>query len=319
MEDILLSVIIPMYNSEKYIKKCLESLYNQTLDKKKFEIIIIDDESSDDSMKICNEYRDRFNNIKFISEGHKGVAIARNRGIEAAAGKYITFVDSDDFIDNSMLEKMIKSVLDNDTDMAICGIKKYFEETRECKTLKTFKNYKKVIDKEEAVKLYVDNVIQGYLWNKIYNKKLFEDVSFNPGVFYEDLYVVYKLIEKSEKISFVEDELYYYVMRKNSITSSHNAKKIDDFKSEVLRTVNEVDKLKYKWKDELLDRFKTSYLTTILFILVKFYGKDIRTIKKEYNSFKTQLNFKIKIKYIIRDRGCTAKMKMVSIFAHVFF
>lgn len=215
MED-LVSIIIPVYQVEKYLEKCLESVINQTY--KKIEVILIDDGSKDNSGKICDEYAQKDKRIIVIHKNNEGVSKARNVGIECAKGTYITFVDSDDFIHKDYIEKLYELCKHNNADLSICGTKDILENE---KVVKKSRKYKKNLDKEDGMKeLLNEKYYTCVIWAKMYKKELFKNIRFNEKTkIAEDLEVLYKVLDKCKKISInTFENLYYYRIRDDSAT-----------------------------------------------------------------------------------------------------
>lgn len=201
-----ISVIIPIYNSEKGLRKCLDSVINQTYEN--LEIILINDGSKDRSRNICEEYKQKDNRIILINQENSGPAKTRNCGLKLATGEYIAFIDSDDYIDEKMFEKLIFRIIDDNSDIAIC---KHVEVINNAVIHMNYKNLSPTILNEDIIKLFLKgNTINAYLWNKLYRKELFKNLEFNDIKMLEDLDIMYKLLRKSQKISFVNEELYYY-------------------------------------------------------------------------------------------------------------
>lgn len=215
MED-LVSIIIPVYQVEKYLEKCLESVINQTY--KKIEVILIDDGSKDNSGKICDEYAQKDKRIIVIHKNNEGVSKARNVGIECAKGTYITFVDSDDFIHKDYIEKLYELCKHNNADLSICGTKNILENE---KVVKKSRKYKKNLDKEDGMKeLLNEKYYTCVIWAKMYKKELLKNIRFNEKTkIAEDLEVLYKVLDKCKKISInTFENLYYYRIRDDSAT-----------------------------------------------------------------------------------------------------
>lgn len=222
----IISIIVPVYNVEKYIRRCIQSIINQTY--KDIEIILVNDGSTDMSKSICDEYKKKDSRIILINKENGGLSDARNAGIRKARGKYLAFVDSDDFIHEKMLEKMYDRIIYDDSDMAVCGYIEYFEE-------KTEKNRKYVYGKNGIItaeqyfeSILNDENIGNYAWNKLYKKKLFDNVFFPKGQAFEDINTTYKLVLLSNKISVVNEALYYYQQRDNSISNLVNINHLRD-------------------------------------------------------------------------------------------
>lgn len=213
---IKISVIVPVYNTSKYLKKCLDSLVNQNL--QDIEIIVINDCSTDNSKEIIEEYK-KYKNIMIINNDiNKGIGYTRNKGLEIATGKYIAFIDSDDFVDLNMFEKMYKKAETDKLDIVVCRFHKLLEKENGCykeETPKYFIPYFKNTSLKDNPNLLLE--INLAPWNKIYKKELFTpDVRFPEKLKYEDAIVVVKTMARAKKIGMLEDKLNYYIVRKNS-------------------------------------------------------------------------------------------------------
>ena len=224
MDDVKVSVIVPVYNTGKYLYECLDSIINQSL--KDIEIICVDDGSTDNSLEILEEYAKKDSRVKVYSNENKGLSIARNLGMEHANGKYIGFVDSDDYVDEFMFEKMYISCEQNDLDLAICKISLFDDETGEVNNdlnyynLEVFDGFEKeVFNSDDTTKFTLDIVVNVY--NKLYRKSLLEDnsISFPPHLIFEDEIFFIKTYLNAKRISLVNEFLYHYrVNREGSIT-----------------------------------------------------------------------------------------------------
>lgn len=213
-----ISVIVPVYKVEKYLGKCVESIINQT--HSNLEIILVDDGSPDRCGEICDTYAAKDTRVKVIHKENGGLSDARNAGIEVATGDYIGFVDSDDYIHPQMYEKLLGAILEHDADMSICPYE-YVDEEGEA------------ISKENPVRTEVLSNIAALeklaspcwwyyttAWNKLYKKILFATIRFPKGKIHEDQFTVHELFYVCEKIVTIEDKLYNYLQRKNSIMGS---------------------------------------------------------------------------------------------------
>lgn len=226
MKDNLISVIVPIYNTEKYLCKCVDSIINQTYTN--LEIILVNDGSSDNCGKICDEYAKKDNRIKVIHKLNGGLSDARNVGIKKAKGKYISFVDSDDYINKNMIDVLFNLQLSNKSDISIISYKVVYDNNI------VDENFKKIsepiiLNKYQALLyLFYDNKIGNYAWNKLYKKELFNNMEFPKGKKMEDLGTTYKLFELCEKIVYSDTELYYYLQRNNSILHDIDKKLCND-------------------------------------------------------------------------------------------
>lgn len=213
MNNPLISVVVPVYNVEKYLRQCIDSILSQTY--MNLEIILVDDGSRDSSGSICDEYAKIDNRIVVLHKPNGGLSSARNAGIDIAKGEYIGFVDSDDWIEHDMYERLFDSICESGADIAVCGLfREYVNRTVNCSN--TGEN--KVYDSSLAVQKLIENSeIQDYAVTKLYNRKLWHDVRFPVGKYYEDMLTTYKLFLQSDKIAIINKCLYHYRQRKGSI------------------------------------------------------------------------------------------------------
>lgn len=225
----MVTVIIPVYNVEMYLPLCINSILKQTY--QNLEIILIDDGSTDDSPGICDTYALKDNRIKVIHQQNQGAAVARNTGLENATGEYIVFVDSDDFINEKMIEKLYIALKQTDSDLSICNFKYTSENGKEIDLKETdIKN--EVLYTEEIIDKLFQNNNCGYIviWNKMYKKDLWKQIRYPVGVIYEDEAVIHHIFSKCKKVATISDELYYYRQVSGSIMhSERNEKNLDKY------------------------------------------------------------------------------------------
>ncbi len=217
MED-KISVILTIYKVEKYLDECLESVVNQTY--KNLEIILVDDGSPDNCPKICDEWAKKDDRIKVIHKKNGGVADARNVGIRAATGKYLSFIDSDDYVERNLYEIAIEKLKENNAQIFVFGRSYLYGDKIE---KNNNANKELVMNTEEALDKM--NMFQYYdvaPWDKVYETKLFDGIEFPLGKLCEDWYVIYKIIAKAEKVVYNSMPLYVYRQRANSITHSNH-------------------------------------------------------------------------------------------------
>jgi len=222
----LISVIVPVYKVEPYLKKCVESIMNQTY--RNLEIILINDGSPDKCGEICEELAKSDSRIKVIHKENGGQSEARNVGIENATGKYIAFVDSDDYIAKDMYEVLYKDLKENDADISMISVAMLRENKKEFTGTNTGKKY--VYENEEVLKeLLLGNNIKGYVWDKLYKKEVFDEVRFIPGVIYEDMRILVTIMSKVKRVVFYDVMKYYYIRRVNSDSRTYSQKHIDNY------------------------------------------------------------------------------------------
>ena len=244
MEKLKISVIVPVYNVEKYVSKCIDSIINQTY--KNLEIILIDDGSSDSSGKICDDYSIKDPRIKVKHIKNNGVSNARNLGIKLANGDYITFVDSDDYIELNMYERLI-SIIDNDRIPDIITSGFYYETAEGIVFSKSKKGITKfdVLNNEEAFNEVFIGRFGAYIWNKLFRKKLLlsNKIFFRDDIFSsEDLLFVCQSISYSNIIYHYNNDFYHYIKRKGSVTNSGFNKKL----LTTLKAYDEIEKIAIK-------------------------------------------------------------------------
>lgn len=266
------SIIIPVYNAEKYLKKCLESVINQKT-KYKYEIIVINDGSTDNSLNVLKIYS---NKIKIIDKPNSGPGDSRNKGLELASGKYILFVDSDDYVSDNFVEKMLDTIIQNEADIVICD---YYRVTT---------NNIKYFNKGEAG-IYLKNnfnkvlLMEFHSCNKIFKKELFNYETYPTDMLFEDVVLVSKLILKANKIVKINDPLYYYRKNENSTTNIINDSNYDILKA---TKIIEKDFIANNYKDEI----EFLYINNILVDLIIKIFKSTKTDKiKEVKRLKKKV------------------------------
>ena len=214
VNNVLLSVIVPIYNMEKYLDKCIKSIINQTYTN--LEIILIDDGSKDSSYSICEKYKEKDDRIKVYRKENGGLSDAKNFGISKANGEFLTFVDADDWIDVNMYEVMLKQMKEKNAEISICG--RYIEY--ENGASKKWKNNTYLeMNKKEAL-IYLNSFYDFDMasWDKIYKTELFNNIRFPVGKKCEDAYTTYLLFEKCDKIIYISNCFYHYFQRSGSIS-----------------------------------------------------------------------------------------------------
>ena len=218
-----ISVIIPVYNVEQYLEKCLDSILNQTY--KNIEIILVNDGSIDKSGLICDEYSRKYNNIKVFHKENGGVSSARNLGITVAKGEYITFADPDDFLNKDMYKILYENAKNYNSDITICSV----NEIRE-NVIATEDNTGKInkYSKKDAINGYFNDIYpfnHNYLWNKLFKRAMFDEIKLNEKITYqEDSEIMIKLLNLSENIIYVGIPLYNYDLRLGSLSSGNISK-----------------------------------------------------------------------------------------------
>ncbi len=219
------SIVVPIYNVEEYLPRCLDSIANQTFTD--IEIICVDDGSPDNSIDILHEYKSRDSRIRIIQQENMGLSGARNTGIKHAIGEYIMFVDSDDYIDLDTVDEMYKRAIEGDLDAVICGVASFNENGYSTESMSNL-NEKEILTGYEYLKKdyrFASCCNKLFKLSKIRKEALF----FPEGKLYEDLLFVFKYMMTSKKIGVVKKYFYHYmVKREGSITNTINQRDIED-------------------------------------------------------------------------------------------
>lgn len=228
----MISVIIPVYNVQEYLTECVESVLNQEY--KDFELILVDDGSTDNSGVYCDEFAKKDARVKVVHQQNSGLSEARNKGLEIALGDFITFIDSDDFIHQQMLRQLYLNLVEAEADVSVCGFQ-YVKSNKQPFDRK-LSNRTNVISGREAAGMIINLSDRGMIiaCSKLYRRTLFQNLKYPKGKLHEDEFVTYQLFDQAGIVVISEAKLYYYRLRKDSITGSrYSLKRLD--KLEALR------------------------------------------------------------------------------------
>lgn len=279
-----ISVIVPVYNVENYLDQCIQSILNQSFPK--FELILINDGSTDRSGEICERYAKKDDRITLIHQENKGLSMARNKGLKVATGEYITFVDSDDSIHSALLNTLYSNLMEHQADISIVNYQSVVKNAVP-ENIRV-KNNVKVLDNITAVNKVVGKNETNMIiaMGKLYKSNLFDGIQYPQGKYHEDEFVTYRLLYQAKKVVISGAKLYYYIQRKDSITgNSYSLKRL-----EKLEGLNEaIDFFEEKNEKELKIKAKIRYLLNIqiAYYRVKYELVDeiqiLKTLKKEYD------------------------------------
>ncbi|MGF3075657.1 glycosyltransferase family 2 protein [Facklamia sp. P12955] len=302
MNHKLISIVIPVYNVENYLEKCVKSVLNQTYNK--LEIILVNDGSTDRSKEICDELASSDKRIKIINKENGGLSDARNVGISNSTGEYIGFVDSDDWIEHNMYETLLDSIENNNTEIAICGIyREYKNET------KVEDNDNKILTSKQALKkLLIGDEIHDHAWSKLYRRSLFKNVRYPKGKVYEDIRTTYKLFLNSNKVSLANQPLYHYRQRKGSIIRNG----FSETKFEWLYAIQEL--LNEPYLREFEDHIEYRLLKTKLMLIRELFIYSDNLTFNKYNSFlkSTLKDIKTNQKLLLNDKKLPNSLKLIT-------
>lgn len=286
-DNSLITIIVPIYKVEKYIHKCINSIINQTYTN--LQIILVDDGSPDNCGEICDEYAKKDSRIEVIHKKNGGLSDARNVGIKNAKGKYIGFVDSDDYIKEDMYENLYNDIEENQADISICNFYNVIDGKNIIKNANDgIKEYNKI---EILREILLDNKIQSYAWNKLYKRELFDNIEYPLGKKYEDIGTTFYILEKCNKIIVNGEPEYYYLNREDSIVNNNTEQTVMDYVDIVEQRYDYIQK---KYRE--LEIYNIYYLTRILITAdsdIKKLGNASEELSKRFNT----LHEKVKVEF----------------------
>ncbi|QOW11335.1 glycosyltransferase family 2 protein [Kaistella flava (ex Peng et al. 2021)] len=282
------SIIVPVYQVEKYLRKCLDSLVNQTLEE--IEILVINDGSPDDSQLIIDEFQEQYPlKIKSFLKENGGLSDARNFGLDKSTGEFIGFVDSDDEVSKTMFEEMYSLAKKHDAEMVICNLQKVDQNGTITQKLTQIPNMPEKIDLKDNFSVFSD--LSYFACNKIFKSELFKNRRFKRGIHFEDIQLIPQLLLDCKTIAQTQNYHYQYLERTDSITKTHTRKGLD-----ILKAVEDVnvafEKSQYSDKKIELKNFNIlegvySYLAYLAFVKE---GDVYREMSLELKSFMQKKN-----------------------------
>lgn len=275
--DEVISVIVPIYKVEDYLDRCVKSIVEQTYSN--LEIILVDDGSPDQCPKLCDEWEEKDQRIKVIHKKNGGLSDARNAGMKIMTGDYVSYIDSDDWIEKDMYEIMLDAMKKNNADICECAFERTSEKTQN--TRKQQDEKKMILNKENALRAVVEEKIQPVVWNKLYKREIVETLYFEVGKYNEDEFFTYKVIEKAEKIVKIPYVGYYYFFREDSIINeSYTIRRLDGLEARY-------ERMKY------LKKYPEAYgiaKRQLVFNCIYHYQKGLQFLSgKELNELKLKV------------------------------
>lgn len=306
--NVLVSVIVTVYNGEDYLDKCIGSILSQTYTD--LEILFVDDGSIDSSPQILDDYAIRDKRIQVVHQSNGGRAEARNTGIKMSTGRYVIFIDMDDWIEPDMISIMLDHLLGYEAQMVICG---YFRDCKK-KVVRYIVDDKEICTGKEALARVLDGTIESFTWNKLCDRSLFEKFPFPEGRNYEDIAVMYRVVESASKVVLLPDILYHYVYRKNSIVA---ARKLKDL---FMRIDIEIERYQYIMECGYLEYSEAALLTLLnsyrpLMVASVFATHNERKkyyfqrkkydafLKEQFNKYVRKRNVHTRVQYYLAIKG----------------
>ena len=254
----LISIVIPVYNVERYIERCVDSVLCQTY--KNIEILLINDGSTDNSGFLCEKLANKDSRIKVFHKINEGLSATRNFGVEQSNGQFVGFVDSDDYIEEDMYEKLFNAIQSSQADMAECSLTRIYKNYSE--TFYNGDNFQIDLDAEGYVREYIDNVrLYGSAWCKLLKKEIAEKVKFPVGKIYEDCFYSLDLVKYLKKVTVISDSLYNYYIREGSITTKSFSHSDMDYIECINSWEDYIDNYFPQFKQLMLKRKVIAYLS----------------------------------------------------------
>ena len=308
MENVI-TIITPLFNAEKYIKRCIESILNQTY--VNIEFIIVNDGSTDRTLEICESYACYDNRIKLLNQKNQGVSVARNIALEQSHGEYIIFVDSDDWVEETFCEKMYNKAIREKADVVICEYNNYYEKTNE----NCFIKLKKYNNRTFNELISDDSTLYGgFIWNKMIRKKIIKK-KFNEKIhYYENLLFLLENC-KNVKYSLLNENLYNYCINENSAvhTKKFNIKKNTALEA-LLNVIDNIEVRKNK------DEYKMCFFNTYYKCLLGMKKEDIKSDKFVDKYFKYVEKYKSEL-LLSNDITFVNKLRILFLryFTNIYF
>lgn len=277
----LISVIVPIYNVEKYLARCVDSIVNQTY--KNLEIILVNDGSPDLCPQMCDDYAEKDSRIKVVHKKNGGLSDARNAGMAVAKGEYISFIDSDDYVSDDFFECLLDVMNKENSDIAECSVVKLYEDNRfdEFSDDLSVKTY----DTQDAMSaLIAENPFHQHVWNKLYKTELVRDIPYAVGKLNEDEFWTYQVFGRANKVSKFNKTMYYYFQRSSSIMGvGYNIRRLDALEGKANRQKyieNNFPELSTQAKIDLYGSCMFAYQSVLKFMSGADKKKALELIRK---------------------------------------
>jgi len=312
----IISLVIAAYNVDKYIEKCLNSCVQQNISDAIYEIIVVDDGSTDNTFSIANRYEKKYSNIKIIQQKNTGLGSARNTGIKNSQGKYIWFIDGDDFIEKNVLENITKTLESEQPDCLVLN----YNITDEYGKMLQANVYKPFMDKEieNGAEYYKNNYQMSYSWIYIFKKEIYmkNNIFFKESINMQDSEILPKLLFYTNKLKFFKPAVYNYVQREDSFTNSTNGKKRYKYFQSIIEVKNSLQNFCLTIPNEKINlkigiQNKLNSLHKVIFYHLIFFKYDKKDLRKNIELLKQNKLYPLQYK-------AKGKLKIVKIFMNIF-
>lgn len=295
----LISVIVPVFNVEKYLYHCVESIVNQTY--QNLEIILVDDGSPDACPALCDEWARKDDRIKVIHKQNGGLSDARNAGLACAEGKYIAFVDSDDWVEPNYIEYLYHAIISTNSELAACDIQNVADEETVMPISEKIGRIKRCTSEEAINCILCDCDFRAVAWNKLYSAELLQGEKFEVGRLHEDEFFSYRIYDKCHSLAFVDNRLYNYRQRQGSIMTSFSMQHLDVLEAYFAR----LQLLEIKYPD-LYVKDKIIFCTSCVNLYCKIItqcGEQQKKAQERIKSIRKRIHFSLGeiFQYSFRD------------------
>lgn len=313
----LVSVIIPVFNVAPFLIEAVESVTNQS--HRNLEIILVDDGSNDGSGDLCDDLAHKDHRIRVVHQQNKGLSAARNVGLDLMTGEFVAFLDSDDTYHKQFIERLLSTLTNEGADEVICRYA--LRQESRSKRDKHGKRMQPLIEtgiynRDEIVNALINNTLNVNVWNKLYRKEIWKEIRFREGHLFEDIEVAYRIGSIVERVCVIDDSLYYYRRRHQSITSSVNQKTINDQLFAFICTEKYIQSsIPLRFSEEQFEMYYRKELLWVIICYVKcarIRGIDVKS--------KIKLEKKLRMKiYSIGEKIDVKKCDLQTRIAYRFF
>ena len=302
-----ISIIVPVYNVRQFLEQCLESLEKQTY--KDYEVILVDDGSTDGSDELCARFEENNLKFKFFRQAHKGISAVRNYGLSQAKGNIIAFVDSDDWVSEDLCAVIAESMEETNSDITAFGRGTIWDNDFKPEFVK-ITDVRKITDSKEAIGMMLEDKIYGTVWSMAYRKELLEGIVFPEGREYEDTSVLHKILDKACRICLVPEVLYFY--RRKRAGSIVNTRSINNCYDEIISYLERMTFVEYKYPEYISTVVRNLVFTCVTLLGRISHAKKAGQISEEDEMLYARIINKVKM-FISRYRSYIFKNRQINI------
>jgi len=302
MSDALISIIIPVYNTEKYLRRCVDSVIDQSY--KNLEIILVNDGSTDTSPEICKEFASQDDRIKVVHQENGGLSAARNTGVKHATGEYISFIDSDDYVVTDYISNLYFLIKEHNADISITDHLLEYDETGNQEARVQYNDQIHVWNRHEAMEAYLyQRYFITVVWGRLYHHKILKGIEFPPQMYHEELGVLHKFIDKAEIVIYQATPDYLYIQRKTSGMHSDPTRRTKDTikLAEDMRIF--IEERYPSLTQAVVSKCFSSYILRLMEIPLKnIYNDEYNDLRAGIKKYRWQVLTNPKARY--KNRGC---------------